>query len=259
MTSRVTSTSWHRPGQVVIDADRLVADYEGGSAFPLATAVKKGRALREFVRVTTDEGARAFTESLGFLYWENGRRATFPLARFHLQRERVLTLIDLSAALRQGDAQRVARALREDGNVRRKLDAELDSDPWEEDLTAEEKRDVAEGRKPTDVFIGRHSGSQISTKEYAAQLLADELHQRSRSRFVRKNRQSRLEEVRRPTDLRQAILWSLRSSFPILHHIVCASCGEDAVVRRSDAVYCSERCGGRARARRLREARAAMD
>ena len=104
-----------------------------------------------------------------------------------------------------------------------------------------------------DVFIGRHLGSQISTKEYAEQLLAHELHQRGQSRFVRKNRQSRLEEVRQPTDLRQAILWSLRSDFQILHHIVCASCGEDAVARRSDAVYCSETCGGRARARRLRE------
>ncbi len=260
MTSRVTSTSWHRPGQVVIDADRLVADYEGGSAFPLATAVKKGRALCAFVSARTDEGARAFTESWGFLYWESGQSTTFPLNRFHLQRKRLLTLIDLIDALRQGNEPNIALALRACGSARRRLDAAQGTDPWAADLTEEEKRLVAEGRKPIDVFIGRHLGKQVSTREYAGQLLAEELHQKSQPRFVRENRQSRLEEIRQPRDLLQAIQWSLRSDFPIFHHIVCESCGEDAVVRRSDAVYCSETCGGRARARRFREkARASMD
>ncbi len=71
-------------------------------------------------------------------------------------------------------------------------------------MTEEEKRLVAEGRKPMDVFVGRHLGKQGSTREYAGQLLAEELRQASQSRFVRENRRSRLEEIRQPTDLQQA-------------------------------------------------------
>jgi hypothetical protein len=248
---------WTKPRQVAIEDGRLVADLAGGTPYPLTKAVEKGRALRAFVRVRNDDDARVFTETWGLLYlrFENGRGDTFPLDCFYAERRYLIDLTDVSAALRSGDTAKIAEALRVCAASKRALTSDWWSDPYEADLNEEEKHIVAQGYPSMDVLLARYTGQLMTPMAYAGRLLAEELHQPRRLEFARENRESRLHEVLDLRALNQALRWTLRTQYRVLHHIICEGCGNDAVVRRADGRYCQEGCGGRVRAQRRRDRR----
>jgi hypothetical protein len=249
---------WTKPRQVSVESGRLVADLTGAISYPLEDAVKKGRALRLLVDVRNDDDARVFTATWGFMYprFENGRADTFPLALFYRERRYLIDLSDLSTALRSGDAERIEEALRICVASREAVTPEFGIDnALAADLTDAERQLVAKGYPAMDVFLKRWTGQLMTLTAYAGRLLAEALHQPRRLHYVRKNRESRLHEAIDPRTLGQALRWTIRSQYRVLHHIICQSCGGDGMVRRADGRYCSDTCAGRARAQRRRERR----
>ena len=238
-----------------------MTDLSTATPYALKEAVKGGRALRQFLAARDDVRALYFTQQWGVLDWFGrwGMIREYPIERFQAQRQHLAKLFDLGVAIKGGNRTNILGALRLLGKNRRTSSIGLCSNVWSEDFSPEERDLVEAGFYPFDVFQARYTKSAPSGVDYASAMFSAELTQAPRLELVRRNRRTSLHEVRHLRDLGEALRLSLRLGYESLHHIICAGCGEDALMRRSDARYCEDdRCSGRARVRRYRERKAAL-
>ena len=255
------ATQWPKPRRVMVDGGYLIADFSGGFEYPLLAAAKKGRALRALLDARTNDEVGEFTKGWGLLYQrlEGGRSDRFPLDLFHIERRKFLAVIRLGTALR-GSGTTVKRSLQELAAVKAELRMRIYGDHQtysvRENLPEQDRALFDLGVPISQIVRARQQIRGISLHEHAAQALAAELHMPHFLRGVRQNREWTLEETPAVFTLEMVLRWSCRSQYRRFYHLFCASCGEAAVAQRSDARFCSERCGTRARVRRIRIVRA---
>lgn len=261
VTQTVTAfagSQWRKPRHVEVKDEHLFADFAAGSVYPLLEAAQDGRALRALIDARTDEEVCRFTQNWGLLYSrsEGLRVARFPLDLFHLERVKFLAIAQLSSALRSEAPHEIMRALQalRTVNVQRlaRIYGRQLRDHVREQLPEHERALADLGIPLSQLLRARRENRKVSLQEHAAQALAAELQMPQFLRAVRKDREWRLEDVPAADTLEQVLRWSYRSQYRGLHHFFCEGCGQASVTRRSDARFCSEKCGGRIRVRRFR-------
>jgi hypothetical protein len=213
----MTPILWKKPRNVTVDAGFLVADFRHAQAYALLPAVADGRALQAFTTTATDSQACEFTATWGFLHHrgEQGRWDRYPLALFHAMRQRVLAISQLMTMLHS------KRGL---GGMREAL-ADL------RDARAAVDRASGFAQPVNRITLTEREQSFVDVGIPALVVLP--FHARP--------------DVTLP-DLR----WTLRAGFGRWHYRRCQGCGIEWIAGRSNARFCSEKCGTRVRVRRFR-------
>jgi hypothetical protein len=246
---------WIRPTEVTIGRGHLVAQLDFSQRYPLTEAVKKSGALAAFVAAADERRAVAFTRDWGLLYWAGPpvRANEFPLELFFAERALLIGLLDLIAALKSTSESGVSTALREYGVRKRALlNRNGVATPFESDLSDEESVLHSSGYAALDIFYARYLGGVAPPRDYAGRIVAEELLQSQTGNVSRIRGRLEMHAGVAWKSLSEALRWSVRARFKVLHHVVCESCDEHCVALRSDARFCSEKCATRSRMQRLR-------
>jgi hypothetical protein len=253
--------NWQKPRNVRVVDGVLVLDGPDAMTYPLLEAAHDARALRALLDAQSEDELCQFTKNCGLLYprLENGRTDLFPLDVLRLHRQALVGLSLLAEGLRTGDISGIGRALRQlktsDEAMHRRVYRTEPNEPLVGDMTDEEARLREIGISAGRLLTARHARRHVTLEKHAADILAGALDVPQRLRASKHRGQWQLEEVLSAYTLEQVIRWSLRTRFRVVHHLLCESCGREAISFRSDRRFCSTECSSRFRVQRHRRNR----